>query len=163
QASSGKGATGLFELDAQVAALGRGEPVPAVKAHAARLAGNVLPHAWEAGDGGYTEEGRKKVRETHKNMGNNSLRVSPTTARGARAGAHRQLRGGQSGVSQAHHGGTGVDRATQGPGPRFAGRFDQGRSTAAARLRRARRSVRWPGAARSDGGERPQLVGGGRQ
>jgi aspartate-semialdehyde dehydrogenase len=81
QASSGKGATGLFELDAQVAALGRGEPVPAVKAHAARLAGNVLPHDWKAGDEGYTEEEWKMVRETHKIMGDNSIQVSPTTAR----------------------------------------------------------------------------------
>src|SRR5262249_25324118 len=56
QASSGKGQTGLVELDAQVAALGRGEPVPPAKAHAARLAGNVLPHDWKAGDEGYTEE-----------------------------------------------------------------------------------------------------------
>src|SRR5205823_552662 len=31
QASSGKGAKGLFELEAQLAALGRGEPVPAAK------------------------------------------------------------------------------------------------------------------------------------
>jgi len=44
QASSGKGAKGLFELDAQVRATGRGEPVPPVTAHAAQLAGNVLPH-----------------------------------------------------------------------------------------------------------------------
>ena len=50
QASSGKGAKGLFELDAQVAALGRGQPLPAVQAHAAQLAGNVLPHDWKAGD-----------------------------------------------------------------------------------------------------------------
>src|SRR5436305_2471164 len=42
QASSGKGATGMLELTAQVRALGRGEQVPAAKDHAARLAGNVL-------------------------------------------------------------------------------------------------------------------------
>src|SRR5262249_42097726 len=56
QASSGKGATGLFELDAQIVALGKKEPVPAVKAHVAQLAGNVLPHDWKAGEDGYTEE-----------------------------------------------------------------------------------------------------------
>src|SRR6476646_8126062 len=38
QASSGKGATGLTELDAQVAAIGMGEPVPPVKAHSGQLA-----------------------------------------------------------------------------------------------------------------------------
>jgi aspartate-semialdehyde dehydrogenase len=81
QASSGKGATGLFELDAQLTALGRGEPVPEAKAHAARLAGNVLPHDWKAGDEGYTEEEWKMVRETRKIMGDDSIQVSPTTAR----------------------------------------------------------------------------------
>ena len=81
QASSGKGAKGLFELDAQVAALGRGEPVPAAKAHAARLAGNVLPHDWKAGEDGYSEEEWKMVRETRKIMGDDAIQVSPTTAR----------------------------------------------------------------------------------
>src|SRR5215813_3455347 len=39
QASSGKGAKGMNELDAQVAAIGKGEKVPAITAHAAQLAG----------------------------------------------------------------------------------------------------------------------------
>ncbi len=81
QASSGKGATGLFELDAQVAALGRGQQVPPAKAHAAQLAGNVLPHDWKLGEEGYSEEEWKMVRETKKIMGDDSLLVSPTTAR----------------------------------------------------------------------------------
>src|SRR5690242_4028475 len=81
QASSGKGAKGLFELDAQVAALGRGEAVPAATAHAARLAGNVLPHDWKAGEEGYSEEEWKMIRETRKIMGDDTLQVSPTTAR----------------------------------------------------------------------------------
>src|SRR5256714_2905389 len=81
QASSGKGAKGLFELDAQVAALGRGEAVPVAAAHAARLAGNVLPHDWKAGEDGYSEEEWKMIRETRKIMGDDTLQVSPTTAR----------------------------------------------------------------------------------
>jgi aspartate-semialdehyde dehydrogenase len=81
QASSGKGATGLVELDAQLQAVGRGEPVPAAKAHAARLAGNVLPHDWKASDEGYTEEEWKMVRETRKIMGDPTIQVSPTTVR----------------------------------------------------------------------------------
>jgi aspartate-semialdehyde dehydrogenase len=81
QASSGKGATGLVELDAQLAALGRGEPVPAARAHAAQLAGNVLPHDWKAGDEGYSEEEWKMVRETRKIMGDETIAVSATTAR----------------------------------------------------------------------------------
>ena len=81
QASSGKGAKGVFELDAQVSALGRKQPVPAVQAHAAQLAGNVLPHDWKAGEEGYTEEEWKMVRETRKIMGDESILVSPTTVR----------------------------------------------------------------------------------
>jgi aspartate-semialdehyde dehydrogenase len=81
QASSGKGAKALFELDAQVAALGSKQPVPPVTAHAAQLAGNVLPHDWKAGDDGYSEEEWKMIRETRKIMGDESLLVSPTTAR----------------------------------------------------------------------------------
>ena len=81
QASSGKGATGLNDLDAQIASIGRGEKMPAPTAHAAQLAGNVLPHDWKAGEDGYTEEEWKMVKETHKIMGDPSILVSPTTAR----------------------------------------------------------------------------------
>lgn len=81
QASSGKGAKGLFELEAQLSALGKGEPVPPAKAHAAQLAGNVLPHDWKEGEEGYSEEEWKMVRETCKIMGDDSIKVSPTTAR----------------------------------------------------------------------------------
>ena len=81
QASSGKGAAAMFELDAQLAAVGRNEPLPPAKAHTAPLAGNVLPHDWKAGDDGYTEEEWKIIRETRKIMGEESLLVSPTTAR----------------------------------------------------------------------------------
>src|SRR5204863_7131134 len=72
---------GLMDLDAQVKAIGRGEPVPAAKAHAAQLAGNVLPHDWKAGEDGYSEEEWKMVRETRKIMGDDSIEVSPTTVR----------------------------------------------------------------------------------
>src|SRR5207248_495 len=81
QASSGKGARAVFELEAQIAALARGETVPPVTSHAARLAGNVLPHDWKPGDDGYTEEEWKMVRETRKIMGDDTIQVSPTTAR----------------------------------------------------------------------------------
>src|SRR5207247_9570531 len=52
QASSGKGAKALFELDAQLAAAGKGEPLPAAKVHADGLAGTVLPHDGKAGEDG---------------------------------------------------------------------------------------------------------------
>jgi aspartate-semialdehyde dehydrogenase len=81
QASSGKGATGLNDLDAQLSAMGRGQPVPPAKAHAARLAGNVVTHDWKMGDDGYTEEETKMIRETRKIMGDESIAVSPTCVR----------------------------------------------------------------------------------
>src|ERR1700735_5085596 len=57
------------------------EPVPAATAHAAQLAGNVLPHDWKAGEDGYSEEEIKMIKETKKIMGDDSIQVSPTTAR----------------------------------------------------------------------------------
>ncbi|MFL5342426.1 MAG: aspartate-semialdehyde dehydrogenase [Gemmataceae bacterium] len=81
QASSGKGATGLRDLDAQLRAMGRGEPVPPPTAHAARLAGNVVAHDWKLGEDGYTEEELKMVRETRKIMGDETIAVSPTCVR----------------------------------------------------------------------------------
>jgi aspartate-semialdehyde dehydrogenase len=81
QASSGKGAKGLFELDGQLSALGRGEKLLPVTTHAAQLAGNVLPHDWKAGEEGYSEEEWKMIRETRKIMGDETIQVSPTTAR----------------------------------------------------------------------------------
>jgi aspartate-semialdehyde dehydrogenase len=81
QASSGKGARALHELDCQVAALGRGEPPADAKAHAAQLAGNVLPHDWKLGDEGYSEEEWKMGRQTRNIMGADRILDSPTTAR----------------------------------------------------------------------------------
>ena len=81
QASSGKGAKGLFELDAQLISLGQGKDVPPVVAHAAQLAGNVLPHDWKHGEDGYSEEEIKMIKETKKIMGDDSIQVSPATAR----------------------------------------------------------------------------------
>jgi aspartate-semialdehyde dehydrogenase len=81
QASSGKGAKALFELDAQLEAAGQGRSIPPANHHAAQLAGNVLPHDWKAGADGYSEEEIKMIKETKKIMGDESISVSPTTAR----------------------------------------------------------------------------------
>jgi aspartate-semialdehyde dehydrogenase len=81
QASSGKGQKGLDDLDRQMAAIGKGEPVPTPTAHAARLAGNVLPHDWTVGEDGYTEEELKMVRETRKILGDERICVVPTCVR----------------------------------------------------------------------------------
>src|SRR4029077_1869360 len=59
----------------------RGEKPPPVTSHAAQLAGNVLPHDWKLGDEGYSEEEIKMIKETAKIMGDDSILVSPTTAR----------------------------------------------------------------------------------
>src|SRR5258708_5135388 len=66
QASSGKGAKGLYQLDNELQASGSGSPVPAATAHAGQLAGNVLPHDWKLGEDGYSEEEWKMIRETRK-------------------------------------------------------------------------------------------------
>jgi len=81
QASSGKGATGLNELDAQISAIGRGEAVPTVKAHVSQLANNVLAHDWKMGEDGYTEEEWKMIKETRKIMGDDTINVVPTCVR----------------------------------------------------------------------------------
>ena len=81
QASSGKGAKATSELDAQIASIGRGEKPAPVTVHAAQLAGNVLPHDWKLGEDGYSEEEIKMIKETKKIMGDDTIQISPTTAR----------------------------------------------------------------------------------
>lgn len=81
QASSGKGAKATYELEAQIAAIGRGEPIPPVTTHAAQLANNVLPNDWKLGEDGYSEEETKMIKETRKIMGDETILVSPTTVR----------------------------------------------------------------------------------
>lgn len=80
QSSSGKGAKGLAEFDGQLAAIGRDEPLPPVRAHAAHLAGNVLPHDWKQEADGYTEEEVKVINETCKILGA-TIPVSVTCVR----------------------------------------------------------------------------------
>lgn len=81
QASSGKGANALSELDSQIEAIGRGHTMPTVRVHAAQLANNVLPHNWKLESDGYSEEESKMIAETQKIMGDSSILVSPTTVR----------------------------------------------------------------------------------
>jgi aspartate-semialdehyde dehydrogenase len=81
QASSGKGATGLADLDDQLSSIGRGVPMPPARAHAEQLAGNCLPHDWTLGEEGYSEEEWKLVRETRKILGDEAIAVCPTTVR----------------------------------------------------------------------------------
>ncbi len=90
QASSGKGATGLFDLDAQMLALGKGAAMPAPTAHAEQLAGNVIAHDWKPGEDGYSEEEIKMIKETRKIMGDESIQVAPTTVRVAVRTGHSE-------------------------------------------------------------------------
>ena len=81
QASSGKGAAGLAEFEAQLSAAAKGEPMPPVTAHKHRLFENCLPDDWPLGEQGYTEEEWKMVRETKKILGDDSIAVSVTCVR----------------------------------------------------------------------------------
>jgi aspartate-semialdehyde dehydrogenase len=81
QSSSGKGATGLTDFDAQAKAWAAGTPVPAPTAHRGQLAGNVLTLDWTLDPNGFTEEENKVVNETKKIMGDESIGVCPTCVR----------------------------------------------------------------------------------
>lgn len=81
QSSSGKGAKGLVDFEAQLKAWVGGGPVPAPTAHRAQLAGNVITLDWTLDPNGYTEEENKVINETKKILGDASIGVSPTCVR----------------------------------------------------------------------------------
>jgi aspartate-semialdehyde dehydrogenase len=81
QSSSGKGAKGLQDLNAQLLPFAKHEAVPKPTAHRAQLAGNVITLDWTLDPNGYTEEENKVVNETKKIMGDQSIAVSPTCVR----------------------------------------------------------------------------------
>jgi len=81
QSSSGKGATGLSDFEAQLKAFAAGGPVPAPTSHRAQLAGNVITLDWTLDPNGYTEEENKVVNETRKILGNATLGISATCVR----------------------------------------------------------------------------------
>jgi aspartate-semialdehyde dehydrogenase len=81
QASSGKGAKALAELDAQTEAIGKCETPSLPQVHAGQLAGNVLTQDWKPGDDGFSEEETKMMRETRKIMGDERMQIVATCAR----------------------------------------------------------------------------------
>ncbi len=81
QSSSGKGATGLTDFNAQLKPYALDQPVPAPTAHRAQLAGNVITLDWTLDPNGYTEEENKVVNETRKIFGDSTIGVSPTCVR----------------------------------------------------------------------------------
>jgi aspartate-semialdehyde dehydrogenase len=80
QAVSGTGQKAVNELAEQVRALLSGAE-PKVKVYPYRIAFNVFPHIDVFLENGYTKEEMKMVLETRKIMGDDSIRVSATTAR----------------------------------------------------------------------------------
>src|SRR4029079_17750767 len=81
QSSSGKGAKGLIDFEAQVKAWAVGSPIPKPTAHRAQLAGNVITLDWTLDDNGFTEEENKVVNETKKILGDASIGICPTRVR----------------------------------------------------------------------------------
>lgn len=80
QAVSGTGQKAVQELADQVRDLLTGKD-PQVKVYPHRIAFNVFPHIDVFLDNGYTKEEMKMVLETKKIMGDDSIRVTATTAR----------------------------------------------------------------------------------
>lgn len=80
QAVSGAGKPGVDELDAQLAAVSRGE-APQAKTFAAPIAYNVVPLCETFRDDGYSTEEVKLLHETRKIMGLPALDVTMTCVR----------------------------------------------------------------------------------
>ena len=80
QSVSGTGKEAILELEQQTAAILNGKPVTAT-VYPKQIAFNVLPHIDVFQENGYTKEEMKMVWETHKILGDSSIRVNPTTAR----------------------------------------------------------------------------------
>ncbi|MBN1673272.1 MAG: aspartate-semialdehyde dehydrogenase [Kiritimatiellae bacterium] len=82
QSVSGTGREAIVELDEQVRAYARGEPLK-VAVYPHQIAFNALPHIGGLKDDmpGYTSEEAKMLFETRKILGDNSIRVSATCVR----------------------------------------------------------------------------------
>jgi aspartate-semialdehyde dehydrogenase len=80
QAVSGAGAWGLYELDAQLKAYARGEPIVKEK-FPHQIANNVFSHNTKIAENGYNEEENKMVNETRKIFGDPKIMVAATCVR----------------------------------------------------------------------------------
>ncbi|MEM8844700.1 MAG: aspartate-semialdehyde dehydrogenase [Pseudomonadota bacterium] len=80
QAVSGTGKEAIDEMMAQTHAIDADEPVKC-NVYPKQIAFNALPHIDIFLDNGYTKEEMKMVWETRKIMGDESIRVNPTTVR----------------------------------------------------------------------------------
>jgi aspartate-semialdehyde dehydrogenase len=80
QAVSGAGVNGIADLEQEMRAWAKGEPVePSYFDH--QIAFNVIPHIDKFGEDGYTGEETKLVNEVRKILDAPDLPVSPTTVR----------------------------------------------------------------------------------
>jgi len=80
QAVSGAGAWGLYELDAQMRAYSKGEPVQKEK-FPHQILNNVFSHNTKIGANGYNEEENKMVNETRKIFADPRIMISATCIR----------------------------------------------------------------------------------
>ena len=81
QAVSGAGSKAVDELKAQNCALAENRAVTTPgPAFPVQVAANVIPQIGGFDDNGYTSEEMKLVHETHKIMGDNTIRVTPIVA-----------------------------------------------------------------------------------
>jgi len=80
QSVSGTGRRALEELGRQTAALLNFQPVEP-EVYPVQIAFNVIPHGGDFTDNGYTTEEMKLVWETHKILGDASIRVNATVVR----------------------------------------------------------------------------------
>ena len=80
QAVSGAGAWGLYELDAQLKAYARGEPIVKEK-FPHQIANNVFSHNTSIAANGYNEEENKMVNEMRKIFGDPRIMVTATCVR----------------------------------------------------------------------------------
>jgi len=82
QAVSGTGAPAIRELENQVRAWAAGQPLPKPEQYPHTIAFNVLPQIGSVKDeSGETTEEAKMRRETHKILGDSSIRISATCVR----------------------------------------------------------------------------------
>jgi aspartate-semialdehyde dehydrogenase len=81
QAVSGTGAAAVAELEAQLRAYGRGEPLPAPAVYPHQIAMNVMPQVDVFGEDGYTAEEAKMRNETRKILHLPDLPFSATCVR----------------------------------------------------------------------------------
>ena len=85
QSVSGSGVKGLRQLDCEE----HGEPV-AKPAYPNQIYRNVLPHAGDFCDNGYTSEEEKLVNETRKILRDNTIAVTATACRVPATGGHSE-------------------------------------------------------------------------